>query len=465
MSIKKKIIFGVIAFLGAASSVAVFFYLNNHKNYSFLVPNGENDFSVLEYGAQPALGNENYFKKIHDQFVSEKINFIEADLTNMDIRLYEAGALSQEFKIKAKGKEGTWWETPAGVYKIETKEKSHFSSFAGVYQPWSMQFQGNFFIHGWPYYPDGTPVASTYSGGCVRLSVEDSEKIYDWAEIGTPVLVFEKDFDGDGFKYAKKMPDISAESYLAADLKNNFAFFEKDSERVSSAVPVSRLISALVSTEYINLEKKISITEGMLSANAGKLYAGQTISAYNLLHLALGESSDSAGKALSYFVGEKRFVELMNAKAKAIGMSSANFVDASGSSPKNVATASDLFVLARYLYNNRSFILKITAGKSNLSAYGEPAIGKIRNKNEFLGDPEFLGGIVFPVETVLPPDASGGEIEDSEAPAEQKEKVSALAVFEMEVNGEKRPVGIIVMGSDNGKSDVSAIYDWIKSEY
>ncbi|PIP46640.1 MAG: hypothetical protein COX15_00070, partial [Candidatus Colwellbacteria bacterium CG23_combo_of_CG06-09_8_20_14_all_42_19] len=83
---------------------------------------------------------------------------------------YEKGVFVNEFAILSKGKEGSWWETPAGLYKVQSKEKEHFSSFGRVYQPWSMAFQGNFFIHGWPYYPGGRAVESTYSGGCIRLA-------------------------------------------------------------------------------------------------------------------------------------------------------------------------------------------------------------------------------------------------------------------------------------------------------
>jgi len=93
--------------------------------------------------------------------------------------------------------------------------------------PFSMQFEGNFFIHGWPYYPDGTSVGSSYSGGCIRLSNEDAKDLYNKIKIGTPVLVLEKDFEKDTFSYQYKKPVISANNYLIADLKSNFVFLEK----------------------------------------------------------------------------------------------------------------------------------------------------------------------------------------------------------------------------------------------
>ncbi|MDD5098804.1 MAG: L,D-transpeptidase, partial [Candidatus Colwellbacteria bacterium] len=115
----------------------------------------------LEFGTIPALGDFDFFTKVRDRFIIEEADFVEANLSEMSLKVYLKGEIEKEVKILTKGREGSWWETPAGIYQIESKEESHFSSFGRVYQPWSMAFQGNFFIHGWPYYQNGEPVSST----------------------------------------------------------------------------------------------------------------------------------------------------------------------------------------------------------------------------------------------------------------------------------------------------------------
>src|SRR5579862_5292212 len=105
-------------------------------------------------------------KEVHIYIVA---TFIEANLSTMQLTYYVNGSVAEQFKILAKGRPGSWWETPAGLYKVQEKIPSDFSGFAHVYSPWALDFQGNFLIHGWPYYPGGTPVGSTYSGGCIRL--------------------------------------------------------------------------------------------------------------------------------------------------------------------------------------------------------------------------------------------------------------------------------------------------------
>ena len=152
----------------------------------------------LIYGSWPALEDENFFASTRDKFIEDKVTFLEANLSSMTMRYYEKGEVVKEVPIATKGREGSWWETPAGLYQISTKEKNHFSSFGRVDMPNSMQFQGNFFIHGPTFYPDGTPTPSSYSGGCIRLSMDDSKAIFDLVEQGTPLLVFEDSFNGDG---------------------------------------------------------------------------------------------------------------------------------------------------------------------------------------------------------------------------------------------------------------------------
>lgn len=81
------------------------------------------------------------------------------------------------------------FKTPTGNFTALMKEEKHFSSIGRVWMPWSIQFSGDYFIHGWPYYPDGTQVPQGYSGGCVRLATKDAEELYTFIKVGTPIIV------------------------------------------------------------------------------------------------------------------------------------------------------------------------------------------------------------------------------------------------------------------------------------
>ena len=400
----------------------------------------------FQYGPQPALAKADYFNEVRRRLIDSHTNFVEADLSSMNLAVYEDGKIVKQAKILTKGREGSWWETPAGIYKIESREPNHFSSFGHVYQPWSMAFQGNFFIHGWPYHPGGEPVASTYSGGCIRLSTEDAKAVFDLVKVGTPVLVFEKDFASDNFVYKIDPPDVSARQYLAADLQNNFVFLERDSQTVAPIASITKLFTALVAAEYINLDKEVTITKNMIVATSKpRLYEGETLSAIDLLYPLLEESSNEAAVALASLIGQEKFIGLMNKKVEALGMNNTKLTDPAGSESGNVSNAEDLFNLAKYLYNNRSFVLKISANKVGDNAYGAPPFRDLENFNLFSTNPEFVGG----------------KIGKSSAAKE-----TMLAIFEVEVKGKKRPIAIIVLGSDDRVGeDVSKILAWIEQGY
>ncbi len=413
-------------------------------NYQFFLPSGPGG-EKLAFGSWPALADRNFFDQVKDRFTAEKSDFIEADLTAMRLRVYKTGVQVKEVQILSKGKEGSWWETPAGLYKIETKERNHFSSFGRVYQPWSMAFEGNFFIHGWPYYPDGTPVGAGYSGGCIRLSSEDAEAVYGLVSPGTPVLVYEKGLSSDAFRYQMKIPPIAAQSYLAADLDGNFVFAQNSPDAEMPIASITKLMTALVAVEYVNIEKEITIQPEMIvPTSKPRLAPGQKYSLFNLLHPLLTESSNEAAEAIAGFVGRDRFIDLMNQKSKAVGMAHTRFADPSGRSSENVSTAGDLFTLAKYLLHNRSFILKITAGKVDERTYGPLVWRDLQNFNRVLDDPSFLGGKVGMSD-------SAGE--------------TLVSIFSMDTPAGPRPLAIILLNTPDYTSETAKIYDWIKNNY
>src|SRR3989344_5733919 len=401
--------------------------------------------AALAYGSSRAFANPDFFGSVQKQFINEKANFISADLSSMKVSLYKDGKLVKEVAILSKGREGSWWETPAGLYKIESKEKSHFSSFGRVYQPWSMAFQGNFFIHGWPHYKDGTGVPEGYSGGCIRLSDADAKAIYDLAEVGWPVLVYEHDYASDGAHFSMATPEFAPPQFLVADLSSNFVFLQRDSQEVVPIASITKLVTALVAAEYINLDSNIIIAKEMLATTSVKrLVAGESVSAYQLLYPLLLESSNEAAEALARHVGRNYFIALMNKKAAAIGMTHSHFSDPSGSDPENVSTAEDLFALAKYISNKRSFVLGITSGKVKDSAYGVPEFKNLRNFNDFVDTPGFAGGKV------------GKTIAAQE---------TGLYLFDVTLGGQKRRLAIIVLGSQDRKADASAMLEYITANF
>ncbi len=423
----------------------VYYKIDRVYDYKLALPSQTATQEILEYGPWNLAAHPEFFESVKKELREQKANFIEANLSMMQVTVYRNGEPTKTVPIISKGKPGSWWETPAGIYKIETKEKNHFSTFGHVYQPWSMLFQGNFFIHGWPTYEDGSEVPAGYSGGCIRLSTPDAKDIYDQASVGMPIIVLVDDFQKDSFVYKQKEPQVTASAYLVADIKNNAIIAQKNSDEVRSIASITKLMTALVAAESINMDKQITITPDMqISTSKPRLQVGSRIQAFQLLYPLLQESSNEAAVALATQLPGNMFVREMNKKAMSIGLQNTKFEDSTGSGSGNRASSKDLFGLLKYLYINRSFILSMSAGRITKSIYGQPAFQDIQNFNWTTDDSEFIGGKVGETQ------ASGQTM---------------ASVFEIPINGSIRPIAIIVLGSLNNHADTAVLLNHIRSLY
>lgn len=115
--------------------------------------------------------------------------YIEVDIGKMVITAYENKNPVLSYAVAGIGNPAVS-PTPTGRFKVLLKEEKHFSSLSHVWMPWSVNFYGPYFLHGIPYWPNGEKLNTRYSGGCVRLPEEVDKEIYDFVEIGTPIIVY-----------------------------------------------------------------------------------------------------------------------------------------------------------------------------------------------------------------------------------------------------------------------------------
>ena len=143
---------------------------------------------VLLFPPVPTTDEWEQMKRIPAQTTVINGKFIDINLETMTASLFKNGSLTQQFPVAGKGNPATW-PTPEGNFTIKTKEQNHFSIKSHVWMPLSMQFYGDYFLHAWPYWPNGEKLVSKYSGGCIRLFDEGAQELFAFADIGTPVRV------------------------------------------------------------------------------------------------------------------------------------------------------------------------------------------------------------------------------------------------------------------------------------
>jgi len=396
--------------------------------------------------------SEQTILSLKNSYIAEKKKFVLVDLRAMTLTLYGENGTSTEFKVLTKGRDGSWWETPSGNYSVVTKETNHFSSVGKVWQPWSIQFYGNFFIHGWPYYPGGSPVPQGYSGGCIRLGTDDAKKVFDFAERGTPVLVLD-DKDAAkltppplGFVKNVSVPDLSGSVALVMDLSRGDALLGKASDEPVPIASLTKLMTAVVASELIYLERLVTITQTMLAAPIQSFHfnVGDRYVAFDLFYPLLMESSNGAAAALASFIGEKNFVDNMNTKAVSLGMRDTVFADPAGMGDQNVSSAKDLIKLVRYILDKRFFIFDITRGKNYLN-FGPLRLGNLKNFNEFAEKDNLIG------------------MKNGETAAAGQTILSVWRLKDSE--NIERNVAVVVLGSDNRVQDTDRILNWLNEAF
>jgi D-alanyl-D-alanine carboxypeptidase len=375
-----------------------------------------------------------------------------ADLAEMMLRVYREGTLAAEYPIASKGKPGSLWETPTGEYAIQTKEENHYSTIGEVWMPYSMQFFGNFFIHGKPTYEDGTPTPDGFSGGCIRLSTEDAIALFSDIELGAPVFVTNgtgtavvasgrEAAKTAGFRGVDSFvppPEINGRAALVGDLENGFIFFEKNSDEIRPIASLSKLMTGLISVEAVNQFRTVTISKDDVAiyGDAGGLHAGDRIETGELLWPLLLASSNDAAYALARQIGLAQFTKLMNEKTKSLGLSGTRFEEPSGLSPENKSTAIDMFRFVQYLWANKRSLLELTTNRSYKTW---------RNIHPFVSKDSFLGG-------------KTGYIPEAE-----RTIVSLFSIPFGEFTS--RPVAIVALGSRAIQTDVERLRVWVKNNF
>ena len=151
----------------------------------------------------------------------------------------------------------------------------------------------------------------------------------------------------DRFAKLPGNPGLRSASALVLDADGD-VIYGKDADTVRPIASITKLMTAMVVLDAgLDLDEKITVTEAdrdRVQLTGSRLEYGATLSRREMLMLALMSSENRAAAALgrNFPGGTARFVEAMNAKAAALGMSRSRFADAAGLHVENQSTARDL---------------------------------------------------------------------------------------------------------------------------
>lgn len=148
--------------------------------------------------------------------------------------------------------------------------------------------------------------------------------------------------------------EISSKAVVVMEASTGRVLFAKNPNLKLPPASTTKLVTAMVVLDRAKMSDAVTISEAAAnvpSLKETKLRAGETLTVETLLYAALIRSANDAAFALAEIVAgsEKKFVQLMNRKAIAIGASNTRFINTTGLPGKGQhTTAYDLSKIMRY---------------------------------------------------------------------------------------------------------------------
>jgi D-alanyl-D-alanine carboxypeptidase (penicillin-binding protein 5/6) len=179
-----------------------------------------------------------------------------------------------------------------------------------------------------------------------------------------------------------------ATAYLVES--NGAVLWEKQAHQRLPPASLTKLMTALLVSELNITGSPITVSRAAARETGSRLglKAGEIFQSEDLLAATLIASANDGCRALADFVGgdQTRFVQMMNRRAKELGMSDTHFSNACGhDAPDHFSSASDLAQLAHEVLKHPA-LLKFTGQiAARISTIDGARSFQFENKNELIG--------------------------------------------------------------------------------
>ncbi|MBU1023480.1 D-alanyl-D-alanine carboxypeptidase [bacterium] len=174
--------------------------------------------------------------------------------------------------------------------------------------------------------------------------------------------------------------------------------YAQDADKRWSPASITKIMTSIIALESGNLNEEIRFSANAVKqekSNLG-LKEGVRVPLYRLIEAMLVKSGNDASVAIAEHIAgsEDKFAELMNEKAKSLGMFNTNFTNASGlPDDAQYSTARDLAILSVYAMGRSEFSRIV--GLSELEFINEDATKDqtLYTTNQLIGRHPLVDGI------------------------------------------------------------------------
>ena len=192
--------------------------------------------------------------------------------------------------------------------------------------------------------------------------------------------------------YPCRAQAISARKAMLVDATTGRVLYEKDADSRSLIASTTKIMTALIVCEQCNVLDRMRIPKEAVGIEGSSMYLkeGEVLTLQELLYGLMLQSGNDAAVALAIYCGGtvEGFAELMNDKARLLGMTGSHFENPNGlDSPGHYSTARDLAVLASYAMKNPIFAKTVSTKTVTVGNRS------LRNHNKLLWQVEGADGV------------------------------------------------------------------------
>lgn len=154
----------------------------------------------------------------------------------------------------------------------------------------------------------------------------------------------------------------TSRSSVVIDMDSGRILYENNKDERRLIASITKIMTAVIAIENSNLEKQVTVGDEVLKMYGSNIYleVGEEISLRDLLYGLMLRSGNDAAVVIAKNVGgsEEAFVNLMNKKAKELGMSNTTFSNSHGldDETENYSSAYDMAKLMRYANTLMDFV-------------------------------------------------------------------------------------------------------------
>ena len=153
---------------------------------------------------------------------------------------------------------------------------------------------------------------------------------------------------------------VSARRAYVLDAVSGRVLYEKNASQQSLIASTTKIMTALIVCEQCNVLDRMRIPREAVGIEGSSMYLqeGEVLTLQELLYGLMLSSGNDAAVALAIYCGGtvEGFAELMNDKARILGLRGTHFENPNGlDSPGHYSTAADLACLAAYAMENPIF--------------------------------------------------------------------------------------------------------------